>query len=88
MLKCCKILLVLLLIACTPKSIINNQQFQSYNQLDSLLKAEQVLTYDSLPLQDYETGEKFWEYYFIRDSLVIRWIKRGDSVQILKRIDK
>ena len=78
--------LLLLLVACTPKNLVN--KYQSYNQLDSLLKAEQVLTYDSLPLQDYETGEKFWEYYFIRDSLVIRWIKRRDSVQILKRIDK
>lgn len=41
-----------------------------------------------MPLQDYETKEWFYEYYFIRDSLVIRWIQRGDSVQITKRIDK
>ena len=47
-----------------------------------------ILTYDSLPLQDYETKENFWEYYFIKDSLVIRWIFKGDSVQIYKRIDK
>ena len=25
---------------------------------------------------------------FIRDSLVLRWIERGDSVQITKRINK
>jgi hypothetical protein len=40
--------LLLLLVACTPKNLVN--KYQSYNQLDSLLKAEQVLTYDSLPL--------------------------------------
>lgn len=80
-------LLVVFLIACTTtKTIVNNNQ--SYEQLDSILKAEKVLTYDSLPLQDYETKEWFYEYFFIRDSLVIRWIPRGDSVQITKRIDK
>jgi hypothetical protein len=81
------ILFVVFLIACTTtKTIVNSNQ--SYEQLDSILKAEKVLTYDSLPLQDYETKEWFYEYFFIRDSLVIRWIPRGDSVQITKRIDK
>lgn len=81
------ILFVVFLIACTTtKTIVNSKQ--SYEQLDSILIAEHVLTYDSLPLQDYETKEWFYEYFFIRDSLVIRWIPRGDSVQITKRIDK
>ena len=81
------ILFVVFLIACTTtKTIVNSNQ--SYEQLDSILKAEKVLTYDSLPLQDYETKEWFYEYFFIKDSLVIRWIPRGDSVQITKRIDK
>ena len=77
---------IIFLISCSTTKIFNN--YQSYKQLDSIFKAERILTYDSLPLQDYETKEWFYEYYFIRDSLVIRWIPRGDSVQITKRIDK
>lgn len=77
---------IIFLISCGTTKIINSNQ--SYEQLDSIFKAERILTYDSLPLQDYETKEWFYEYYFIRDSLVIRWIPRGDSVQITKRIDK
>ena len=77
---------IIFLISCGTTKIVNSNQ--SYEQLDSIFKAERILTYDSLPLQDYETKEWFYEYYFIRDSLVIRWIPRGDSVQITKRIDK
>ena len=77
---------IIFLISCSTTKIFNN--YQSYEQLDSIFKVEKILTYDSLPLQDYESKEWFYEYYFIRDSLVIRWIPRGDSVQITKRIDK
>ena len=80
------LLFIIFLISCSTTKIFNN--YQSYEQLDSIFKAERILTYDSLPLQDYETKEWFYEYYFIRDSLVIRWVPRGDSVQITKRIDK
>lgn len=80
------LLFIIFLISCSITKIVNS--YQSYEQLDSIFKAERILTYDSLPLQDYETKEWFYEYYFIRDSLVIRWIPRGDSVQITKRIDK
>lgn len=80
------LLFIIFLISCGTTKIVNSNQ--SYEQLDSIFKAERILTYDSLPLQDYETKEWFYEYYFIRDSLVIRWIPRGDSVQITKRIDK
>ena len=80
------LLFIIFLISCSTTKIFNN--YQSYEQLDSIFKAERILTYDSLPLQDYETKEWFYEYYFIKDSLVIRWIPRGDSVQITKRIDK
>ena len=80
------LLFIIFLISCSTTKIFNN--YQSYEQLDSIFKAERILTYDSLPLQDYESKEWFYEYYFIRDSLVIRWIPRGDSVQITKRIDK
>ena len=83
-----KLLLILIafLIACGTTKLVPG--YQSYEQLDSIFKAEKILTYDSLPLQDYETKKWFYEYFFIRDSLVIRWIPRGDSVQIFKRIDK
>lgn len=80
------LLFIIFLISCSTTKIVNN--YQSYEQLDSIFKAERILTYDSLPLQDHETNKWFYEYYFIRDSLVIRWIPRGDSVQITKRIDK
>lgn len=80
------LLFIIFLISCGTTKIVNSNQ--SYEQLDSIFKAERILTYDSLPLQDYETKEWFYEYYFIRDSLIIRWIPRGDSIQITKRIDK
>ena len=80
------LLFIIFLISCSTTKIFNN--YQSYEQLDSIFKAEKILTYDSLPLQDSETNKWFYEYYFIRDSLVIRWIPRGDSVQITKRINK
>lgn len=85
-----KILLffVFLLVACASPRNNTQNGFQSYEQLDSILKAEKVLTYDSMPMQDYETDKYFYIYYFLRDSLVIRWIERGDSVQITKRINK
>jgi hypothetical protein len=81
------ILFIVFIMACgSSKTLYNGNS--SYQELDSILKAERVLTYDSLPLQDYETKENFWVYYFIRDSLTLRWIKRGDSVHITKRINK
>lgn len=80
------IIFLILLFSCNTTRIHN--QNQSYEQLDSIIKAEKVLNYDSIPLQDYETKQWFYQYYFIRDSLVLHWIKRGDSVQITKRIYK
>ena len=80
------LILLLLIVSCTTANKFSTGS--TYEQLDSILKAEQVLTYDSLPLQDYETKEWFYEYYFIRDSLVLRWIPKKDGVQIIKRIDK
>ena len=77
---------IIFLISCSTTKIINS--YQSYEQLDSIFKAERILTYDSLPLQDYETKTWFYEYYFIKDSLVIRRLSRGHRVQITKRIDK
>ena len=80
------LILLLLIVSCTTTNKFSTGS--TYEQLDSILKAECVLTYDSLPLQDYETKEWFYEYYFIRDSLVLRWIPKKDGVQIIKRIDK
>lgn len=71
---------------CTTRNF--HSEYQTCGQLDSILKAEHVLTYDSMPFQDYETNKRFYIYFFKRDSLVIRWIYRGDSVQITKRINK
>lgn len=83
------ILILLLFISCgTPLPIIQQTPNYSYQQLDSIFKVEKIVTYDSIPFQDYETKQWFYQYYFIRDSLVLYWIKRGDSVQITKRIYK
>lgn len=79
-------IIILFLISCSTTKIVNS--YQSYEQLDSIFKVERILTYDSLPLQNYETKEWFYEYFFIRDSLVLRWIPKGNSIQITKRIDK
>lgn len=79
-------IIILFLISCSTTKIVNS--YQSYEQLDSIFKVEKILTYDSLPLQNYETKEWFYEYFFIRDSLVIRWIPKGNSIQITKHIDK
>lgn len=85
-----KILLIfaILVVACTSTKNIQSNKLQSYEQLDSILKAERVGTYDSLLLKDYESNKYFYTYFFLKDSLVLRWIKRGDSVQITKRINK
>ena len=85
-----KILLIfaILVVACTSTKNIQLNKLQSYEQLDSILKAERVGTYDSLLLKDYESDKYFYTYFFLKDSLVLRWIKRGDSVQITKRINK
>lgn len=83
------ILILLLFISCgTPLYIIQQTPNCSYQQLDSIFKVEKIATYDSIPFQDYETKQQFYQYYFIRDSLVLHWIKRGDSIQITKRIYK
>ena len=79
-------IIILFLISCSTTKIVNS--YQSYEQLDSIFKVERILTYDSLPLQNYETKEWFYEYFFIRDSLVIRWIPKGNSIQITKQINK
>ena len=80
------LLFIIFLISCCTTKIVNS--YQSYEQLDSIFKVEKILTYDSLPLQNYETKKWFYEYYFIRDSLVIRWIPKGNNIQITKHIDK
>ena len=54
------------------------------NQLDSILKAEHVISYDSIALQD-DNGEWFYEYFFLKDSLTLRWL---DNNKVIKRIDK
>lgn len=66
--------------ACGSPKVVHNE----YTQLDSILRAERVLSYDSIALQDND-GEWFYEYFFLKDSLTIRWI---DKNKVIKRIDK
>lgn len=75
-------MLAFCIMACGSPKVVHTEYT---NQLDSIFKAENILTYDSIAFQDYETKEWFYEYYFIRDSLVLRWTKDG---KIIKRIDK
>ena len=64
---------IIFLIPCSTTKIFNN--YQSYEQLDSIFKAERILTYDSLPLQDYETKKWFYEYYFIQMRKIMKQFK-------------
>ena len=82
--------LVLLLVSCaTPQykyttETLYNRNY-SYQQLDSILKAEQIDWIDSMPLKGSES--KYYEYYYYKDSLVFRFIKNGDSIKVTKRIN-
>ena len=82
--------LVLLLVRCvTPYYKDNTETFYnknySYQQLDSILEAEQIDWIDSMPLKGSES--KYYEYYYYKDSLIIRFFKDGDSIRVTKRIN-
>lgn len=62
-----------------------NKMF-SLSQVDSIMTAENVTGLDSIPLRGSE--KTYYEYYFLKDSLVLRFIEKGDSVQVTKRINK
>ena len=83
------LLLPLFLFSCaSQKEYITNTEYNknfTYQQVDSILKAEQIDWIDSMPLKGSES--KYYEYYYYKDSLVIRFFKDGDSIRVTKRIN-
>ena len=83
------LLLPLFLFSCvSQKEYITNTEYNknfTYQQVDSILKAEQIDWIDSIPLKGSES--KYYEYYYYKDSLVVRFFKDGDSIRVTKRIN-
>ena len=83
------LLLPLFLFNCaSQKEYITNTEYNknfTYQQIDSILKAEQIDWIDSIPLKGSES--KYYEYYYYKDSLVYRFFKDGDSIRVTKRIN-
>lgn len=83
------LLLPLFLFNCaSQKEYVTNTEYNknfTYQQIDSILKAEQIDWIDSIPLKGSES--KYYEYYYYKDSLVIRFFKDGDSIRVTKRIN-
>ena len=83
------LLLPLFLFSCaSQKEYITNTEYNknfTYQQVDSILKAEQIDQIDSIPLKGSKS--KYYEYYYYKDSLVIRFFKDGDSIRVTKRIN-
>ena len=83
------LLLPLFLFNCaSQKEYITNTEYNknfTYQQVDSILKAEQIDWIDSIPLKGSES--KYYEYYYYKDSLVIRFFKDEDSIRVTKRIN-
>ena len=83
------LLLPLFLFNCaSQKEYITNTEYNknfTYQQVDSILKAEQIDWIDSIPLKGSES--KYYEYYYYKDSLVFRFFKDGDSIKVTKRIN-
>ena len=83
------LLLPLFLFNCaSQKEYITNTEYNknfTYQQIDSILKAEQINWIDSIPLKGSES--KYYEYYYYKDSHVFRFFKDGDSIKVTKRIN-
>lgn len=89
------LLLPLFLFGCTSqKEYITNAEYTTnteynknftYQQVDSILNAEQIDWIDSMPLKGSKS--KYYEYYYYKDSLVFRFFKDGDSIRVTKRIN-
>ena len=84
-------LCLIIVLACsksTPslRTITYYNKLFSIEQTDSIIKAEKVFYLDSIPIITQDSA--FYEYYYINDSIVLRFIERGDSIQITKRINK
>ena len=84
------ILLILILTSCksSQKEFTTNTYYNknySYQQLDSILESEKVEWIDSIPIKGYKS--RYYEYFYIKDSLVLRFFKNEDSVKVTKRIN-
>lgn len=84
--------LCLIILSACSKSIPSLRTITYYNKLfsieqtDSIIKSEKVFYLDSIPIVTQDSA--FYEYYYINDSLVLRFIERRDSIQVTKRINK
>ena len=84
------ILLILILTSCkcSQKEFTTNTYYNknySYQQLDSILESEKVEWIDSIPIKGSKS--RYYEYFYIKDSLVLRFFKNEDSVKVTKRIN-
>lgn len=80
-----------LLLACSKsnpslRTITYYNKLFSIEQTDSIIKAEEAFYLDSIPIITQDSA--FYEYYYINDSLILRFIEKKDSVQVTKRINK
>ena len=80
-----------ILLACSKsnsslRTITYYNKLFSIEQTDSIIKAEEAFYLDSIPIITKDSA--FYEYYYINDSLILRFIEKKDSVQITKRINK
>lgn len=84
------LLLTFILISCgsiQPELITTtyyNKLF-SAEQVDSIIKSENIDKLDSIPIKGSEST--YYEYYYLKDSMVIRFIEKRDSIQVTKRIN-
>lgn len=86
------ILFLCLIVLSCSKSNLSLRTITYYNKLfsieqtDSIIKAEEAFYLDSIPIITQDSA--FYEYYYINDSLILRFIEKKDSVQVTKRINK
>lgn len=83
--------LCLIVLSCSKsnpslRTITYYNKLFSVEQTDSIIKAEEAFYLDSIPIITQDTA--FYEYYYINDSLILRFIEKKDSVQVTKRINK
>ena len=83
--------LCLIVLSCSKsnlslRTITYYDKLFSIEQTDSIIKAEEAFYLDSIPIITQDSA--FYEYYYINDSLILRFIEKKDSVQVTKRINK
>ncbi len=83
--------LCLIVLSCSKsnpslRTITYYNKLFSIEQTDSIIKAEEAFYLDSIPIIIQDSA--FYEYYYISDSLILRFIEKKDSVQVTKRINK